>query len=296
MNAIQLNELAAIIDKHTANEGTTDSPIPGLQLFKSTVPNLPTPTVFNPSLCLLVQGQKQVLLHNDIYPYTVSEFLVVSVDLPVTGKVTVATPDTPYLALKIDIDVSTLSELLLSMDNSLIQSKSFSRGLNVAKADHVVADSILRMLRMLDTPKDIPVLSSNMMREILYRVLQSEYGHLLASITFKGSHIERISNAIRAIKKDFNKPLTVNSLAEIAGMSVSGFHAHFKTVTSMSPLQFQKQLRLIEARHLMLSENMDAAAAAYQVGYESASQFSREYVRMFGTPPKRDINNLKIYS
>ncbi|CAI4156976.1 MAG: AraC family transcriptional regulator CmrA [Rickettsiales bacterium] len=294
MNAIQLNELAAIIDKHTANEGTTDSPIPGLQLFKSTVPNLPTPTVFNPSLCLLVQGQKQVLLHNDIYPYTVSEFLVVSVDLPVTGKVTVATPDTPYLALKIDIDVSTLSELLLSMDNSLIQSKSFSRGLNVAKADHVVADSILRMLRMLDTPKDIPVLSSNMMREILYRVLQSEYGHLLASITFKGSHIERISNAIRAIKKDFNKPLTVNSLAEIAGMSVSGFHAHFKTVTSMSPLQFQKQLRLIEARHLMLSENMDAAAAAYQVGYESASQFSREYVRMFGTPPKRDINNLKI--
>ena len=294
MNAIQLNELAAIIDKHTANEGTTDSPIPGLQLFKSTVPNLPTPTVFNPSLCLLVQGQKQVLLHNDIYPYTVSEFLVVSVDLPVTGKVTVATPDTPYLALKIDIDVSTLSELLLSMDNSLIQSKSFSRGLNVAKADHVVADSILRMLRMLDTPKDIPVLSSNMMREILYRVLQSEYGHLLTSITFKGSHIERISNAIRAIKKDFNKPLTVNSLAEIAGMSVSGFHAHFKTVTSMSPLQFQKQLRLIEARHLMLSENMDAAAAAYQVGYESASQFSREYVRMFGTPPKRDINNLKI--
>ena len=294
MNAIQLNELAAIIDKHTANEGTTDSPIPGLQLFKSTVPNLPTPTVFNPSLCLLVQGQKQVLLHNDIYPYTVSEFLVVSVDLPVTGKVTVATPDTPYLALKIDIDVSTLSELLLSMDNSLIQSKSFSRGINVAKADHVVADSILRMLRMLDTPKDIPVLSSNMMREILYRVLQSEYGHLLASITFKGSHIERISNAIRAIKKDFNKPLTVNSLAEIAGMSVSGFHAHFKTVTSMSPLQFQKQLRLIEARHLMLSENMDAAAAAYQVGYESASQFSREYVRMFGTPPKRDINNLKI--
>ena len=293
MNAIQLNELAAIIDKHTANEGTTDSPIPGLQLFKSTVPNLPTPTVFNPSLCLLVQGQKQVLLHNDIYPYTVSEFLVVSVDLPVTGKVTVATPDTPYLALKIDIDVSTLSELLLSMDNSLIQSKSFSRGLNVAKADHVVADSILRMLRMLDTPKDIPVLSSNMMREILYRVLQSEYGHLLASITFKGSHIERISNAIRAIKKDFNKPLTVNSLAEIAGMSVSGFHAHFKTVTSMSPLQFQKQLRLIEARHLMLSENMDAAAAAYQVGYESASQFSREYVRMFGTPTMRVINNLK---
>ena len=209
MNAIQLNELAAIIDKHTANEGTTDSPIPGLQLFKSTVPNLPTPTVFNPSLCLLVQGQKQVLLHNDIYPYTVSEFLVVSVDLPVTGKVTVATPDTPYLALKIDIDVSTLSELLLSMDNSLIQSKSFSRGLNVAKADHVVADSILRMLRMLDTPKDIPVLSSNMMREILYRVLQSEYGHLLASITFKGSHIERISNAIRAIKKDFNKTFNI---------------------------------------------------------------------------------------
>lgn len=157
-------------------------------------------------------------------------------------------------------------------------------------------DSILRLLRLLDEPEDIPMLSSQLTREILYRVLRSDYGHLLAKVAFKGSHVERVSHAIRAIKKNFSKTLTVEELAQIAGMSVSGFHAHFKTVTSMSPLQFQKQLRLIEARNLMLSKHLDATAAAYKVGYESPSQFSREYARMFGSPPRRDVSSLKFHS
>lgn len=289
----QLSELADIIDRHTPKEGAFDTAITGLQIFKATTPNLSTPTIYNPSICLLVQGKKQVVLHQNIYKYNASEYLVVSVDLPVIGKVIKATEDVPYLALKIDVEMTMLSELLISMDYPTNKVDKVSSGLNIAKADQTIFGSILHLVKMLDAPEDIPLLAVQSTREIFYRILRSEYGHLLAQIAFKGSHIERISSTIRKIKAEFHRTIAVEELAEIAGMSVSGFHAHFKTVTAMSPLKFQKNLRLTEARILMLTLDLDATAAAYQVGYESPSQFSREYARMFGNPPMRDINILK---
>ena len=296
MNEKQLNTLAEIINKHTPEEGMSDTLIPGLQLFRGNAPNLQTPTIYNPSICLLVQGQKQVMLHKDIYKYNASEFLIISVDLPVIGEVTIASKDEPYLSLKIDIGVTMLSEVLINMEYPANQNDNNGLGLNIAKADQLIGNSVLHLIEMLNAPEDIPFLAVQTIREIFYRILRSEYGYMLAQIAFKGSHVERISRAIRKIKTGFHEKITVEELADIAGMSISGFHAHFKAVTSMSPLQFQKHMRLIEARKLMLTQDLSATAAAYEVGYESPSQFSREYSRMFGTPPARDVSTLKSQS
>ena len=291
MEPIYRNSLIDTVNRRAKNDGLLSTAIPNLQLFKTSVPNEPIPSVINCSLCLLLQGEKQIALHDNVIGYTSSEYLIVSVDLPIVGKVIRASVDKPYLAIKIDIDNQILSDLLLKLNFASPQKSDSSLGLQIAKIDNSLAESVVRYVKMLDKPEDIPILSDQLLREITYRVLQSDYGHFLSRVACRDVNLNRISKSIQTLKSSIDKPISVEELAQMSGMSVSSFHAHFKKITAMSPLQYQKKLRLIEARNLMLSEHVDATSAAYKVGYESPSQFYRDYARMFGDSPKRDIAN-----
>jgi AraC-like DNA-binding protein len=219
--------------------------------------------------------------------------LVASVKLPVTAQVTEASSDVPYLALKLEFTPSEILEVLHETEMGVEKKENATRGLFVSKIEPSLLDAVTRLARLLDIPKDIPVLAPLIMKEIIYRVLQGEYGGMLKQIAIEGSSANQISDVIEHIMNNYEKSFKIEELAEIANMSVSSFHRHFKEVTAMSPIQFQKQLRLQEARHLLLSESADAADVAFRVGYESPSQFSREYSRMFGLPPKEDVKSLR---
>jgi AraC-like DNA-binding protein len=293
MDEKRQKELIALIDKYSNDEGVNETAIPGVSLFRASTTDLPVPSVYNPCLCVIAQGHKQVILDKEIYRYGPSQYLTVSVDLPMMNQITKASKDKPYLLVKIDINLQQLSELFTHIRYPVNTNSRTERGIFVGNVNGTMGDGILRLVRLLDTPGDIPVLASQTMREVFYRVLCGDYGDMVAQVALKGSHMQRIAIAIKKIKSAFHETIVVEELAELAGMSISSFHAHFKTVTAMSPLQFQKSLRLIEARRLMIANDLDAASAAYQVGYESSSQFSREYARMFGNPPGRDVNRLR---
>ncbi len=291
MQEAKRKELAALIEKYASGEGISRTAVGGMKTIRLSEINMQLPGVYDPSLCVIVQGKKQVLLKDEIYHYAPSEYLVVSVDLPVIGQVTQASANRPYLCLQIDIDPRLVSELMLQAHQA---SAETGRGIFVGDVDEPLADAVLRLARLLESPHDIPMLAPLISREIHYRLLTGEYGPQIAQIATAGSNMQRISSAIRKIKKDFDKPMVVEEMADMVGMSVSSFHFHFKEVTAMSPLQYQKRLRLTEARRIMLADALDAAATAYRVGYESPSQFSREYARLFGNPPVRDIESIRM--
>lgn len=293
MNEMEKQELALLIDKFSAHEGINQTPIPDVLAYKSTITERITPSVYDPSLCIVAQGRKQAMLGKELYRYEPANYLMVSVDLPMIGRVTEASKEKPYLCMKIRIDLKKISELLLHTDLHDNQFHPASRGIFVGTLGGTESDSILRLARLMDAPGDIPVLAPAMIREVYYRVLRSEYGATIAQTALKGSKMQRIASVIQKLKSELAQPISVKNLADLAGMSVSTFHVHFKSVTAMSPLQFQKRLRLIEARQLMLADKLDAAHTAYRVGYESSSQFNREYARMFGDPPGRDIDRLR---
>lgn len=293
MNELQRNELAALVDRYSGQEGVNVSPIPGVYCFKATSIEQFTPSVYEPCLCVIAQGSKQVMLGRDICRYNEREYLIVSVDLPIIGQVLEASRSSPYLCMKINLDLQQLSDLMISAGHSGHVSPSTNRGLFIGQLETIEAEAILRLARLMDTPDDIPVLAPLMMREIYYRLLCSPYGNTIVQIALNGSHMQRIASVIQVIKSTLRRTLSVQELADRAGMSVSTFHVHFKSVTGMSPLQFQKNLRLLAARQLMVAGAGDATQTAYQVGYESPSQFNREYARMFGNPPRRDINRLR---
>lgn len=286
-----LGALASIIDKNSNGDGIHKTAIPGMHCLRYSAARTSMPTVYMPSLCVIVQGSKEVLLEDEMYRYSPSEFLAVSVDLPAVGQVTEASPEKPYLCLALDINPHGLSELIPQIDISADPTPE--RGLFVGKIDAALLDSVLRLAKLLETPGDIPMLAPMAFREIYYRLLKGEHGRRIAQIGVADSHMQRIARALQTIKTDFARTMRVEELAEMANMSASSFHQHFKAVTAMSPLQYQKRLRLMEARRILLAEESDAAAAAYRVGYESPSQFSREYSRMFGAPPMRDVMTLR---
>jgi AraC-like DNA-binding protein len=241
----------------------------------------------------VVQGKKEVLLNEEAYQYGVAQYLVVSVDLPLGGCVVEATPDKPYLGFKLKLDSAQLCEIIAQTSSSIDFKDSVS-GWFINDADSTLIDCAIRLTKLLETLQDIPFLAPMIVREIYYRLLIGEQGEAVRQIATAGSNMQRIAEVIKWLKADFAKPLRVEELAEQANMSASSFHRHFKQVTSMSPLQYQKQLRLSVARQIMLAENVDATQAAYQVGYESPSQFSREYARMFGAPPIQDTERLRV--
>ncbi len=288
-------ELAAWVDRHIGDRGdgvhaTAIEPLKFLrQSDTSTIPG-----VIEPVLAIVVQGKKEVSLSEETYQYGIAQYLVVSVDLPLFGCPIEATPDKPYLSFALSLDPVQLCDIIAQMNSSTGKQENPVRGWFISDAEPSIIDCAIRLTELLDTPQDIPFLAPMIIREIYYRLLTGEQGEAVRQIATSGSNMQRIAEVITRIKADFTSPLRVEDLAVQANMSVSSFHRHFKEVTSMSPLQYQKQLRLLSARHLMLAENADATHAAYQVGYESASQFSREYSRMFGAPPIKDIERLRI--
>ncbi len=317
--ANQCNELAALITRHTdgKGDGFHQTTIEQLEFQRESSVLTTLHGVYEPILAILIQGKKKVLLGEETYCYGASQYLVVSVDLPLSAFIVEATPEVdlplsafiveatpeqPYLGFKLNLDPRQLCDIITSQPSALAkplrmkiesQKKNSTRGLFVSTADAPLLDCAIRLVRLLDTPQDIPILAPLIIREIYYRLLIGEQGEAVRQIATSGSNMQRIAEVIKLIKADFVQRMRVEELAEQARMSPSSFHHHFKAVTSMSPLQYQKQLRLLEARRLMLAENSDAANAAYRVGYESQSQFSREYSRLFGAPPIRDIERLR---
>jgi AraC-like DNA-binding protein len=291
----QCTKLAALVARHTDGKGNGAhaTAIDSLIFMRECDPSAAMHGVSEPLLAIVVQGQKEVLLNDEVYRYGVAQYLLVSIDLPLSGCVVEATPTQPYLGFKLKLDPAQLCEIIAHTQPS-ISPKESVKGWCVSDAEPSLIDCALRLTKLLDTPQDIPFLAPMVVREIYYRLLVGERGEAIRQIATAGSNMQHIAEAIAHIKAKFTKPLRIEDLALAANMSVSSFHRHFKAVTSMSPLQYQKQLRLLTARQMMLVENADATQAAYQVGYESTSQFSREYTRMFGAPPIRDIQRLRI--
>lgn len=287
------SELAARVSALARCDGLSETAVPPVALMRASSTTQPLPALYEPSLCIVVQGRKRTVLGGDTFTYDPLNYLVVPVTLPMYGQIAQATPEQPYLCLRITVDPTLIGDLLLQMRTSITAVTPNERAVFVARATEAMLDAVLRLVRLLEAPQEAAVLAPLVIREIHYRALLGELGHRLRELCHSGSQLQRIARAIDTIKTRFAEPLRVDHLAATAHMSVSSLHHHFKAITSMSPLQFQKQLRLHEARRLMLGEGIDAAAAAYRVGYESASQFSREYRRLFGAPPRRAIEALR---
>ncbi|MEK4248504.1 AraC family transcriptional regulator [Paenibacillus sp. FSL W7-1287] len=288
-------ELAEVIERFTKQDGTHETLIPGLRFIRSSEASEPVYSVYEPSLCVIAQGAKVVMLGKESYRYDPSCYLTASVHLPITGQIVEATPEMPYLSLQLQLDMNQIVEMneLIYATNTVERTKGeFGRGLYIDRLNDTLQDAILRLVRLLDTPEDIPVLAPYLIREIVYRVLQNEQGAALRQFALIGSHAQRIAKVIQRINRDYAMPLRIHELAEEASMSASSLYSYFKEVTAMSPIQYQKQLRLQEARRMLYSTAMEVADAAFQVGYESPSHFSREYSRMFGRPPVKDIRRL----
>ncbi|EGQ9058599.1 helix-turn-helix domain-containing protein [Vibrio parahaemolyticus] len=291
--AFATQKLAKLIDRWTGNANQYDTPISGLRFSRWTTPTPPTSYTHNPSICLIAQGRKRVLLGEESFIYDANHFLISSVDLPIIANIIEASKEQPYLGLIMELDLTEISQLIVDSELAFTQAKEAQKGIAVGELSESLLDAFVRLAELLDEGQNIKILAPIIKREIFYRLLMSEQGTRLHQIVTAGSHSHQIAKAIDWLKNNFVKPLSVGDLASFTGMSKSSFYTHFRSMTSMTPLQFQKKLRLSEARRLMLTENLDAMAATFKVGYESPSQFSREYSRLFGAPPSKDIKSLR---
>ncbi len=275
----------------SAENRATD--IQGLTLHRRTAPTAPCSMTYQPSVTVIAQGRKRVELGRNVFIYDASRFLLTSVDLPVVSRVIEASEEVPCLALSLKLEMPVVRELLSREEIQVAEAPSDSPGMATGETTVPFLSACCRLVDLLDTPRDIPFLGGLIQREIIYRILGSAEGARLRAIATLGEQSHRTAKAIAWIRANYAKPLRVEDLAEIAGMGVSTLHHHFRVLTAMSPLQYQKQFRLQAARGRMLMDGLDAASAAFEVGYESASQFNREYSRFFGQPPMRDIRTLR---
>ncbi|EJE4694424.1 AraC family transcriptional regulator [Vibrio parahaemolyticus] len=291
--AFATQKLAKLIARWTGDANQYDTPISGLRFSRWTTPTPPTSYTHNPSICVIAQGRKRVLLGEESFIYDANHFLISSVDLPIIANIIEASEEQPYLGLIMELDLTEISQLIVDSELAFTQSKEAQKGIAVGELSESLLGAFVRLAELLDEGQNIKILAPIIKREIFYRLLMSEQGTRLHQIVTAGSHSHQIAKAIDWLKNNFVKPLSVGDLASYTGMSKSSFYTHFRSMTSMTPLQFQKKLRLSEARRLMLTENLDAMAATFKVGYESPSQFSREYSRLFGAPPSKDIKSLR---
>lgn len=290
---VALGALGKSIARWTDRGDRYETGIPGLSLHQRSEPSPPVSIMYEPRICMIAQGAKRVLLGDETYVYDPQHFLITSVDLPTVVQVIHASLEKPYLGLVLRLDQREIAQLLLDSNLPMPRPQQSSRGMATGKVTLPLLTAFHRLLDLLSEPKDIPILAPIIQREILYRLLVGDQGVRLRQMASAGSQSQQIASAVHWLKGNFTLPLRIDDLAAQVNMSTSTFHHHFRAVTAMSPLQYQKWLRLNEARRLMLTENQDAAAAAFQVGYESPSQFSREYCRLFGNAPLRDITNLR---
>jgi AraC-like DNA-binding protein len=281
------------IDVHGGGDGLYETAITGLALMRSSHEALPHHVLYRPALCVVVQGAKQVAHGEDVLDYGEMQSLVVSLEMPALGHVTEASPERPYYGINLDFDLGLLREVLDRLENPPRPRADSGPAIFLGEVEGRLAESLLRLIRLLDTPEAIPVLGPAALREIYYWLLTGPDGIGIARLALAEGNTQRIARAMTLLRDNFTRPIRVAELAEAAGMSPSSFHEHFKALTAMTPLQYQKQLRLLEAQRLMVAGDTDAARAAYRVGYESASQFSREYARMFGAPPAKHAAGLR---
>jgi AraC-like DNA-binding protein len=285
--------MAALMTRFARSDGTWATAIPRLSFIRFSTPHQPMPAHYPPCFCLITQGSKAIAFGDDRLVYDAARFVVAAVDLPVTGVVLEATPAMPYLCVMLEIDTPELASVLLEAETPAPVDSGSQRGLFLGDASDVFIDAVWRLMRLLDTPKDIRALAPLAEREVLYRLLQSNAGGRLRDVLAGHGPARRIAQSIVWLRTHYHEPLRVERLAGAAHMSPSSFHAHFKRVTAMSPVQYQKLLRLQEARRLLMTDAVDAATAGHRVGYQSPSQFSREYRRAFGTSPGADHREIR---
>jgi AraC-like DNA-binding protein len=287
-------ELARKIALFMGSEENRATDISGLTLHRRIAPTAPCSMTYQPSVTVMAQGRKRVDLGGSTFIYGASQYLLTSVDLPIVSQIVEASPETPCLAMSLKLETPVIRELLSGEEIQVAGAPADSRAMATGQATMEFLSACCRLLDLLDTPQDMPFLSGLIQREIIYRILRGPEGSRLRAIATLGDQSHRTAKAIAWIKANYAKPLRVEELAQIAGMGLSTLHHHFRALTAMSPLQYQKQLRLQAARGRMLVDGLDAASAAFEVGYESASQFNREYSRLFGQPPMRDIRTLRL--
>lgn len=291
---MNISPLADMIAKHIKYERSVQTSIKGLSLHTSTAPTDPISYMMSPHFCFIAQGKKSVFVNKEVHSFDIHNFLISSVNLPVISQITNATKTHPYLGLTLELDLDEISKVIAqySMVNDEGRQREV-RGIGVSKTPPNLLNAVQRLLELLDTPEDIPILADGVKREIYYRLLTSEQGHRLKDIILDTNKKFKISRITDWIKNNFDKQFHNKELASLIDMSESTFYQHFRSLTSMSPLQYQKRIRLTEARKLMLVDNLNASNASYEVGYESHTQFNREYKKMFGNPPIKDIRMIR---
>jgi AraC-like DNA-binding protein len=285
-----IRQLATLIDRHTPGDGSFDTAIANLGLVRSSALTEPLHTLYEPSCCIVAQGRKRVTMGGRAWQYDPAHYLVVGVDLPVIGAVVEASEQQPYLCLRLQLDRQVLADMLLQ-DAPAADSKQAAMA--VGEATPQLIDAAVRLMQLLDTPADAAALAPLIEREMTHRLLHGTLAGLLRQLAQRSSRINRVQKAVSYIRQHFAEAFAIDDLAAVADMSVSTFHAHFKGATQMSPLQFRTQIRLREARRLMVADGLGAAEAGFKVGYESPSQFSRDYGRLFAAPPKRDVARMR---
>ncbi len=285
-------ELIERIERIVCADGIVQ-PLAGLFLSRACVPLQPLHSLVKPSFCVIAQGSKEVLLGDCRYRYDAEHYFIATVALPHGSQILEASPERPYLSLRLELAPALVGAVMADAGQASRDIRADVRAMDVSPLDVDLQDAVVRLVRLLDVPSEAPVLQPLITREIVYRLLLGSQGARLRHLAILGGYTSLIARAVEHIRQDFDQPLRMEDLARELGMSVSGLHHHFKAVTTLSPLQFQKQLRLQEARRLMLSEDLDAASAAYRVGYHDASHFNREYKSLFGVPPMRDVQQLR---
>jgi AraC-like DNA-binding protein len=286
-------ELVERVVRAVRKDGDVEVP-GGLRLLRRSSRTPKDHGVSSPALCMIAQGSKEVLLGDDRYRYDANHYLITAAALPTASRVTEASKEQPYLGVVLGLDPALVGSVMVEADQLALREPAAVRAFEVSPLDASLLDAVVRLVGLLDSPADeARFLRPLVTREIIFRLLKGKQGNQLRQIAVLSGHGHRIARALERLRLDFDRPLRIEDIAREVGMSVSGFHHHFRAVTAMSPLQFQKQLRLREARHLMLSEDLDAAGAGHRVGYSDASHFTREYKRLFGAPPMRDVERLR---
>lgn len=277
------------VEMRLPNEGSFATAIPGLSLYRRACPMAPDSSLYEASFAFIISGAKRVILGDETYLYDQDHFLLTAVGLPTIVQVLDASPSTPYVSFKLDIDLDLARELIAEVDQLGGVTEGRGPGIAIGPVTPELMGAAMRLLDLLDRPAEIPILARSIQREILYRVMTGPVGSRLRHSVRVGTHTHRVSTAIRWLQEHYDQPFRMESLADIAGMGESTLHHHFRALTAMSPLQYQKHLRLHEARRIMIADRVAASSAALRVGYESVTQFNREYRRLFGTPPKTDV-------
>jgi AraC-like DNA-binding protein len=289
-----LQAVRRYVETYADPAGVAQTPIPGLTTIRSVTPSGLLHAISQPLVCLVLQGSKQVAMGTQSFSFGAGDSLLITADVPTVSQITCASADAPYLSLVLELDPAVIADLAMQMKEEATIADGTP--VRVEPTDAEVADAALRLMRLLDRPASIPVLHAQLVRELHYWLLEGKHGAAIRRLGWPDGHARRVGRAVALLRAEFARPLPVDRLAATAGMSPSSFHHHFRAVTSLSPMQFQKQLRLIEARRLMMSEGRTASSAAFAVGYESVPQFTREYGRMFGLPPGKDMEAVRNWA